>query len=70
MYSYLQVTHISGIGNISGPNEVTVAKSDGGTEKVSTKNILIATGSDIMGFPGVEVLFFYSNLICINYIMC
>ena len=30
-------------------------KNDGTEEKVNTKNILIATGSDVMPFPGIEV---------------
>merc|ERR1740137_244174 len=40
---------------ISGNNEVTVKKSDGTEEKVSAKNILIAVGSEVTPFPGVEV---------------
>ena len=46
---------MSGFGRISGPNEVTVSKSDGTEEKISTKNILIATGSEVTPFPGIEV---------------
>jgi hypothetical protein len=34
---------------------VTVIKSDGSEEKISTKNILIATGSEVTPFPGIEV---------------
>ena len=49
------MTHIQGYGSITSPNEVTVAKNDGTTEKVNTKNILIATGSEVTPFPGIEV---------------
>jgi len=35
---------------------VTVAKNDGSSETVNTKNILIATGSEVTPFPGIEVL--------------
>lgn len=51
----MQVTHIKGFGRITGPNEVTVDKPDGSTEKINTKNILIATGSEVAPFPGLEV---------------
>jgi len=50
-----QVTHLNGYGRISGPNEVTVTKEDGSQEKVNTKNILIAVGSEVTPFPGIEV---------------
>ena len=49
------MTHLQGLGSITGANEVTVAKEDGSREVVKTKNILIATGSEPMSFPGVEV---------------
>ncbi|KAK3779985.1 hypothetical protein RRG08_028412 [Elysia crispata] len=49
------ITSIKGFGRISGPNEVTVTKDDGSQEKVSTKNILIAVGSEVTPFPGIEV---------------
>ncbi len=35
--------------------QVTVSKQDGTTESVNTKNILIATGSDVMPFPGIDI---------------
>jgi len=46
-----KVEYVKGAGAISGPGEVTV---DGKT-KLSTKRILIATGSDVMPLPGVEI---------------
>ena len=54
-YFYLKVTRIDGFGKITGPNEVTVKKTDGSEEKISAKNILIATGSEVTPFPGLEV---------------
>jgi dihydrolipoamide dehydrogenase len=45
-----KVTHIKGTGTISSPNEVTVTDKSGKTQKVKTKNILIATGSDVAPF--------------------
>ncbi|KAB0798824.1 hypothetical protein PPYR_06704 [Photinus pyralis] len=50
-----KVTHISGHGTITGKNQVTAKKSDGSTEVVNAKNILIATGSEVTPFPGITV---------------
>lgn len=33
-------------------------KNDGSEEIVTTKNILIATGSEVTPFPGIEVYYF------------
>lgn len=45
-----KVDYIKGHGMISGANEVTVGK-----EKYAAKNIVIATGSDVMPLPGVTI---------------
>jgi dihydrolipoamide dehydrogenase len=50
-----KVTHLSGVGSIKGPNKVEVKKEDGSTELVNTRNILIASGSEVTPFPGVEI---------------
>jgi len=50
-----KVTHVAGFGRVSGPNEVTVTKEDGTQEKIPTKNILIATGSEVTPFPGIDI---------------
>jgi len=55
LFKQNKITHIQGHGTITGANEVTVQKNDGTQEKVQTKNILIATGSDVTPFPGLEV---------------
>ena len=34
---------------------MTVKKDDGSTEILETKNIIIATGSEVTPFPGIEV---------------
>ncbi|RLQ89083.1 dihydrolipoyl dehydrogenase [Notoacmeibacter ruber] len=44
-----------GTGRIAGKGKVIVTKDDGSEETVEAKNIVIATGSDIAGIPGVEV---------------
>lgn len=38
--------YLQGFGKIVGPNSVAVKLNDGGDETLSTKNILIATGSE------------------------
>jgi hypothetical protein len=52
---YEQVTLIKGHGKITGANEVTALKQDGSSEVVKTKNIVIATGSEVTPFAGIEV---------------
>ncbi|PIK57965.1 putative dihydrolipoyl dehydrogenase, mitochondrial [Apostichopus japonicus] len=50
------VTHLKGHGRITGSREVAVLHPDGKIkEVVKTKNILIATGSEVTPFPGLEV---------------
>jgi dihydrolipoamide dehydrogenase len=46
---------ISGKGKILGTGKVEVAGSDGKTQLVETKNIVIATGSDIARLKGIEI---------------
>jgi dihydrolipoamide dehydrogenase len=48
-----KITYIKGTGKITGNNEVTVTGLDGKVEKVTSKNIIIATGSDATPLPGV-----------------
>jgi dihydrolipoamide dehydrogenase len=51
-----KVTHAEGHGKITGPNEVSVLDQDGNVkEKINAKNILIATGSEVTPFPGIDV---------------
>ncbi|XP_046356838.2 dihydrolipoyl dehydrogenase, mitochondrial-like [Haliotis rufescens] len=55
LFNKNKVTQFRGFGKVTGPNEVTVVKSDGTEERVATKNILIATGSEVTPFPGIEI---------------
>jgi len=51
-----KVTHLEGHGKITGANQVSVLAADGSVaEVVNTKNIMIATGSEVTPFPGIEV---------------
>ena len=46
-----------GHGTIVTPNQVIVKNTDGGRTTINTKNILIATGSEVTPFPGIEVVY-------------
>jgi len=50
-----KVTHVKGHGTITGTNEVTATGADGTKEVIKTKHILIATGSEVTPFPGIEI---------------
>ena len=44
-----------GIGKVVAAGKVSVTGEDGKTAEIETKNIVIATGSDVAGIPGVNV---------------
>jgi dihydrolipoamide dehydrogenase len=46
-----------GTGKVLGTGKVEVAGADGKTQTIDTRNIVIATGSDVAGIPGVAVDF-------------
>ncbi|KAL6433190.1 hypothetical protein ACFW04_006429 [Cataglyphis niger] len=51
-----KIEWVNGHGKITGKNQVTVLKSDGSVEStINAKNILIATGSEVTPFPGIEI---------------
>lgn len=50
-----QVDYIKGFGKLGGPNTVNVDLTEGGTQSLETKNILIATGSEVTPLPPVPV---------------
>ncbi|GIY32408.1 dihydrolipoyl dehydrogenase, mitochondrial [Caerostris extrusa] len=55
LFKQNKVTHFRGHGKVTGKNQVTSIKEDGSTDVIQTKNILIATGSEVTPFPGIEV---------------
>ncbi|KAG8195486.1 hypothetical protein JTE90_010790 [Oedothorax gibbosus] len=55
LFKQNKVAHFKGHGKITGKNEVTAIKQDGSTDVIKAKNILIATGSEVTPFPGIEV---------------
>lgn len=50
-----KITSFFGAGKIAGPNSVTVEDDDGKQENLTAKNIIVATGSEVMPLPGVEI---------------
>mgnify|MGYP000476357418 CR=1 FL=1 len=50
-----KVDYVAGAGRIAGPGKVVVELTKGSTQELATKNILIATGSDVMPLPGVTI---------------
>uniref|UniRef100_A0A224XNN2 Dihydrolipoyl dehydrogenase n=1 Tax=Panstrongylus lignarius TaxID=156445 RepID=A0A224XNN2_9HEMI len=50
-----KVELVKGHGKITGKNEVTALKPDGSSQKIKTKNIMIATGSEVTPFPGIQI---------------
>ncbi len=52
-----KITGITGAGRIVSASEVAVTGADGTSQTLSTKAIVIATGSTVAGIPGVEVAY-------------
>ena len=50
-----KVDYLKGKGALSGPNSIDVTLNDGGSQTLDTKNILIATGSEVTPLPPVPV---------------
>ncbi len=50
-----KVTAIEGAGKFLNKNEIEVTKTDGSKEKISAKNFIIATGSEVTKLPNVEI---------------
>lgn len=50
-----KVTHVLGHAKFLNKNEIEVIKEDGSKEKISAKNFVIATGSEVTKLPGVEI---------------
>src|SRR6202023_1144211 len=44
-----------GVGRIVAPGKVEVKAEDGKTQALETKNIVIATGSDVARLPGIDI---------------
>lgn len=52
-----KVDYVKGHAKITSPNEVSITMNDGSIRVLRSKNILIATGSEPVTFPGLEVTY-------------
>jgi dihydrolipoamide dehydrogenase len=50
-----KVDYVIGTGRIAAKDTVEVALNDGGSQTLKTRNILIATGSEVTPLPGIEI---------------
>jgi dihydrolipoamide dehydrogenase len=50
-----KVDYIKGAGSFASPNQIDVALLDGGSTQIQAKNIIIATGSEVTPFPGIDI---------------
>ena len=50
-----KIDRLTGIGSIAGPGSVTVTNDKGESKTINTKNIVIATGSEVAPLQGVEI---------------
>lgn len=50
-----KVDYVEGRGSVAGAGKVDVALNAGGNQTLNTKNIVIATGSDVANLPGIEI---------------
>jgi len=50
-----KVEYVKGWGSLKSGTEVEVTKEDGSKEIINAKNIVIATGSDVMQLPGITI---------------
>ena len=50
-----KVTHINGYATFVDKNTVSVKKDDGNTDEIKAKNFIIATGSEVVSLPNVEI---------------
>ncbi|MGO1162360.1 dihydrolipoyl dehydrogenase [Brucella pseudogrignonensis] len=50
-----KITAFIGTGKIVAKGKVSVTAEDGSVQEIEAKNIIIATGSDVAGIPGVKV---------------
>lgn len=47
--------YVKGFGKLGGPNTVNVDLTEGGKQSLETKNIVLATGSEVTPLPPVPV---------------
>lgn len=49
------VEYIKGEASFASPTQINVKLTEGGETQVEAKNVIIATGSEVTPFPGIEI---------------
>uniref|UniRef100_A0A8C5HQM4 Dihydrolipoyl dehydrogenase n=1 Tax=Gouania willdenowi TaxID=441366 RepID=A0A8C5HQM4_GOUWI len=55
LFKQNKVIPVNGFGRVTGKNQVTATAEDGSQQVINTKNIVIATGSEFIPVPGLEI---------------
>jgi len=55
LFKQNKVTYVKGAGRLLGAGKIAVALNGSGDQTLEAKNIIIATGSDVMPLPGVTI---------------
>eukprot|EP00933_Yihiella_yeosuensis_P046716 TRINITY_DN4231_c1_g2_i1.p1 TRINITY_DN4231_c1_g2~~TRINITY_DN4231_c1_g2_i1.p1 ORF type:complete len:491 (+),score=137.73 TRINITY_DN4231_c1_g2_i1:79-1551(+) len=55
LFKMNKVDYVKGHGTLAGPNDVKVALNAGGEQTINAKNIMLATGSEVMSLPNIEL---------------
>ena len=55
LFTKYPVTYKKGFASFNSASEIAIKLNDGGEETVKAKNVIIATGSEVTPFPGMEI---------------
>jgi dihydrolipoamide dehydrogenase len=55
LFAKNKVTYFKGHGSFITKNKINVTSADGKSEEITAKNVIIATGSDVMPLPGITI---------------
>ena len=55
LFKQNKVDYIKGHGSFLSANSIEIDLLDGGKQQIEAKNIIIATGSEVMPLPGIEI---------------
>jgi dihydrolipoamide dehydrogenase len=50
-----KIDYVKGTAKFSSPTQLNVALTEGGETMLEAKNVIIATGSEVTPFPGIEI---------------
>jgi dihydrolipoamide dehydrogenase len=55
LFTKYPVAYKKGFASFNSASEIAIKLNDGGEETVKAKNVIIATGSEVTPFPGMEI---------------